>query len=165
MLVLSFRRWLCIRLDNAGKWACDRLTEDADFGKKNYIFSSFWSWRVYKQAKLSHLGHRKPAPIHWKADARKTSHCLMRIKPFFFENEQGETVTVNDDRYRAMLNEFLFKKLKRRILTAFGFNRTGLHATHPKLHSHYQPQSWCRLATSQLRFDTAGLLFEGCRQR
>ena len=30
------------------------------------------------------------------------------IGPFFFENEQGEDVTVNGDRYRAMLNEFLF---------------------------------------------------------
>ena len=30
----------------------------------NHLFrwSSFWSWRVCKQAKLSHLGHRKPAP-------------------------------------------------------------------------------------------------------
>ena len=26
------------------------------------------------------------------------------IGPFFFENEQGESVTVNDDHYRAMLN-------------------------------------------------------------
>ena len=49
--------------------------------KKNYLFrwSSFWFWRVYKQAKLSHLGHRKPARIHWKADASKTSHFLVRI--------------------------------------------------------------------------------------
>ena len=30
--------WLCIRLNNAGKWSCDRLIEDADFGKK-IIFS------------------------------------------------------------------------------------------------------------------------------
>ena len=34
------------------------------------------------------------------------------IWPFFFENEQGETVTVKGDRYRAMLNEFLFTKLE-----------------------------------------------------
>ena len=26
---------LCIRLNNAGKWICDRLTEDADFGKSS----------------------------------------------------------------------------------------------------------------------------------
>ena len=34
------------------------------------------------------------------------------IGPFFFENEQGESVTVNGDRYRAMLNEFLFTKIE-----------------------------------------------------
>ena len=28
------RIWLCIRLNNVGKWACDRLTEDADIAKK-----------------------------------------------------------------------------------------------------------------------------------
>ena len=42
------------------------------FWKKDHLFrwSSFWSWRVCKQAKLWHLGHRK-------ADASKTSHCLV----------------------------------------------------------------------------------------
>ena len=34
------------------------------------------------------------------------------IGSIFFENEQGEAVTVNGDRYRAMLNEFLFIKIK-----------------------------------------------------
>ena len=45
--------------------------------KKNHLFrrSSFWSWQVCKQAKLSRLGHRKPVRIHWKADALKTCHC------------------------------------------------------------------------------------------
>ena len=33
------------------------------------------------------------------------------MEPFFFENEQGEAATVNEDRYRAMLNEFLFTKI------------------------------------------------------
>ena len=30
---------LCIRLNKAAKWASDRLTEDADFGKKKIIFT------------------------------------------------------------------------------------------------------------------------------
>ena len=34
------------------------------------------------------------------------------IGPFFFDNEQGEAVTVNGDRYRLMLNEFLFPKFE-----------------------------------------------------
>ena len=49
--------------------------------KKNHLFrwSSFWSWLVCKQAKLSHLGHRKPARIHWQANAPKRSHSLVQI--------------------------------------------------------------------------------------
>ena len=34
------------------------------------------------------------------------------IGPFFIENEQGAALTVNGERYRAMLNEFLFPKIK-----------------------------------------------------
>ena len=34
------------------------------------------------------------------------------IGPFFFENEQGDAVTVNGHRFRAMLNDFLFTKIK-----------------------------------------------------
>ena len=49
--------------------------------KKSHFFRwrTFWSWRVCKQAKLSYLGHRKPARIYWKADAPETSHCLVRF--------------------------------------------------------------------------------------
>ena len=51
--------------------------------------------------------------------------------PFFVENEQGDSVTVNGNRYRVMLNEFYLQKLRRRIrvLATFGFNRTALCAT------------------------------------
>ena len=34
------------------------------------------------------------------------------IGPFFFENEQGEAVTVNGNLYRAMLNEVLLTKIE-----------------------------------------------------
>ena len=40
------------------------------------------------------------------------------IGPFFFENKQGQPATVYGDRYRTMLNEFLFTKIEE------GFNRT-----------------------------------------
>ena len=45
------------------KWACDRLTEDADFG---IIFSDqayFDPGGYVNKQKLSDLGHRKPARI------------------------------------------------------------------------------------------------------
>ena len=34
------------------------------------------------------------------------------IGPFFFENEQGEAVTDNGDRYRVMFIEFLYTKIE-----------------------------------------------------
>ena len=76
----------------------------------NHIFrwSSFWSWRICKQAKLSHLGHRKPARIYWNADAPK-----------------GEAVTVNGDRYQAMLNEFLFTKIEDEDISNIWFQQDG----------------------------------------
>ena len=43
-----------------------------------FRLSSFWSWRVCKQAKLSHLGHRKLARMHWKP-TRPKRHCLVWI--------------------------------------------------------------------------------------
>ena len=96
---------------------------------ENHLFrwSSFWSWRVCKQAKLAHLGHR----IHWKTDKLKTSYCLVRILveshnwAIFFENQQWEAVTVNDDRYRPMLNEFLFTKIEEDDIGNFCFQQDG----------------------------------------
>ena len=101
-------------------WACNRLTEEADFSKKKSSFQTKLIWIL--------------AGINWKGDAPKMIPCLVRILvivwPFFFENEQVEA-----DRYRAMLNEFCSQKLKRWILATFGLNRTTLRATQPKLHS------------------------------
>ena len=47
------------------------------------------------------------------------------IGPFFFENEQREAVTVNEDRYRAMLNEFLFKKIEEKDIGNIKFQQDG----------------------------------------
>ena len=56
-------------------------------------------------------------PMHPK---RVTVWCGFWIKviigPFFFENEQEEASTVNGDRYRAMLNEFLFTKIEEKYI-------------------------------------------------
>ena len=126
---------LCIGLNNAGKYCDTSIYRRCRFWQKNHIFrwSSFWSWRVCKQEKLSHLGHRKPArnienPMNPK---RVSVWCGFWYKgiigPFFFENEQGEAVAI-------VIVIFCSQKLKRRILATFGFNRTALRATQPNLY-------------------------------
>ena len=47
------------------------------------------------------------------------------IGPFFFENNQGEAVTINEDRYRAMLKEFLFIKIKEEDIDNIRFQQDG----------------------------------------
>ena len=47
------------------------------------------------------------------------------VGPFFFENKQGESVTVNGDRYRAMLNEFLFTKIEEEDIGNIWFQQDG----------------------------------------
>ena len=60
------RIWLYIRLNNAGKGAYDRLTEDADFGKK-IVFSDeahFDLGGYVDKQNCRILAHRKPARIY-----------------------------------------------------------------------------------------------------
>ena len=88
----------------------------------------------------------------------------------FFENKQGEAITVNGDRYRTMWNEFLFTKIEEEDIGNNLFRRR--YVPHSRIYTrcfapcfwaaHYQSQSWCRL---ELGFSTVGLLFVGCRQR
>ena len=85
--------------------------------KKNHLlrWTSCWSWRVCKQAKLSHLGNRNPhAYIENPTQPKRVTGIGSRgiIGPFFFANEQGDSVKANGARYRAMLNEFLFTKIE-----------------------------------------------------
>ena len=44
---------------------------------------------------------------------------------FFFENEQVDSVTVNGNCYRAMLNEFLFKKIEEENIGNIWFQQDG----------------------------------------
>ena len=173
------------------KWVCDRLTEDADFGKKkNHLFrwSSFWSWRVCKQAKLSHLGRRIPARIHLKAYASKrvtwgtenphanvpkTSHCLVRLLVQRHNWAIFLRKWARRDRYSQWRS--LSGHVERIFIHKNWRGGYWFYVPHSRNYTwcfmtrswrlHYQPQSWCRLATSELWFDTVGLLFVGCRQR
>ena len=175
------RIWFCIRLTIAGKWAFDRLIEDADFGKKkNHLlrWSSFWSWRVCKQAKLSHLGHRKSARIHWKADTLKTNLCLVRIlvqrynwaiflRKWARRSQYSQWRSLSGHVERIFVHKELRGGYWQHLVWTgrryVPHRRSYTRCFAPCfLRLHYQPQRWCRLVTSKLGFDTVGQLFVGC---
>ena len=77
------------------------------------------------------FGAQKTRTHQWKADALKkeaTVWCGFWSRGIigpFFENKQGEAVTDNDDRYRAMLNEFFFTKIEEEDIGNIWFQQHG----------------------------------------
>ena len=63
--------------------------------------------------------HPKRVTVWWRFWPRGI------IGPFFFENEQAEDVTVNGNRYRTMLNEFLFIKIEEEDIDNIWFQHDG----------------------------------------
>ena len=45
---------------------------------------------------------------------------------FFFENEQEEAITINGDRYWAILNEFQFAKIEEEDIGNIWFQQNGI---------------------------------------
>ena len=70
------------------------------------------------------------------------------------------------DRYRPMLNEFLFTKIEEEDIGNIWFQQDGAtrHTAEATLDG-LCPVFENRLATLELRFDNVGLLFVECRQR
>ena len=114
--------------------ATDRLTEYGDFGKKKIVFSDeahFDLGGYVNKQNCRIWGTENPhgyieKPTYPK---RVTLWCGFYFRsiigPFFCENEQGEAVTINGDRYRAMLNEFLFTKIEEEDIWNIWFQQDG----------------------------------------
>ena len=100
----------------------------------------------------------------------KKRHWSRRIiGPFFFENEQGDAVTVNGDRHRAMFNEFLFTKIEEEDIANIWFQQEGAtshttEATLDVLRPIFEDGIISCRADVVWPFDTVLLLFVRCRQ-
>ncbi|GFT96229.1 hypothetical protein TNCV_3906701 [Trichonephila clavipes] len=51
------------------------------------------------------------------------------IGPYFFKNDEGHNVTVNGDRYRAMITSFFIPELKIMRSRSCGSNKAAQHVT------------------------------------
>ncbi|GFW78091.1 uncharacterized protein TNCV_135611 [Trichonephila clavipes] len=61
--------------------------------------------------------------------SRKTVWCALWaggiIGPYFFKNDEGHNVTVNGDRYRAMINNFFIPELNNHDVQELWFQQDG----------------------------------------
>ena len=122
------RIWLCMRSNNAGKyydrstyrrcrfWKKIIFSDEAHFDLGGYVNKpNFCIWRTENpHTYIKKPTHPKPVTV-WCGFWSKAI-----IGPFFFG---------------PCLTNFCSQKLKRRKLATFGYNRTTLRGTQPKLHS------------------------------
>ena len=102
--------------------------------KKNHLFrwSSFWSWHFDLSWGTENRTHT--------LKSRHTQNCCRfwsRGKILHFSSKMTKEKPLQSMAIVIGLcwTNFCPQKLKRRILATFGFNRTALRATQPKLHS------------------------------
>lgn len=121
-------------------WALEQLELDNDFGRK-IIFSDeahFHLGGYVNKQNCRIWGSENPhviveKPMH---PQRVTVWCGLWscgiIGPFFFENEAGNNVSVNGERYRAMLSEFFFTEIEGIDLDDLWFMQDGApcHTAH-----------------------------------
>lgn len=114
-------------------WALEHLEDDPDFGEK-IIFSDeshFWLSGFVNKQNCRIWGDENPRDIHQVPlhSERVTVWCGLWsggiIGPYFFENEEGVAVTVNGDRYRAMLRTFLWPTVRAMNLGNMWFQQDG----------------------------------------
>lgn len=114
-------------------WAENCLADDAEFYRK-IIFSDeahFHLGGYVNKQNCRIWGTENPhvvveKPIH---PQRVTVWCGFWsggiIGPFFFENEEGASVTVNGEHYRAMLSDFFFEQIEEEDLDDIWFQQDG----------------------------------------
>ena len=86
----------------------NRLSDEAHFDLGGYVNKQICRiWGTEKTGTYTLKSRRTLSESLFGADFGRRGI----IKPFFFENEQGEAIAVHGNRYRATLNEFLFTKI------------------------------------------------------
>lgn len=103
-----------------GEWAQNEMATDPDFHKK-ILFSDeahFWLNGYVNKQNCRIWSDDNPqaieeTPLH---PQKVTVWCALWaegiIGPYFFKNEAGNNVTVNGERYRAMINDFFVPELE-----------------------------------------------------
>lgn len=114
-------------------WILEQQEVNADFADK-IIFSDEAHFHVdgcVNRQNCRIWGSENPRTIHEKAmhPQRVTVWCALWsggiIGPFFFENEAGDAVTVNGERYRAMITQFFVPQLEDIALDDMWFQQDG----------------------------------------
>ncbi|GFV44368.1 DDE_3 domain-containing protein [Trichonephila clavipes] len=78
-------------------------------------------------------------PLHPEKLTVWCALCAGRIiGPYFFKNDEGHNVTVNGDRYRAMITNFFIPELNNHDVQKLGFQQDGATChSHSSCHNRF----------------------------
>ncbi|GFX94298.1 transposable element Tc3 transposase [Trichonephila clavipes] len=107
------------------EWAQNEITVVPDFHKR-ILFSDeahFWlNGYVNKQnCRIWNPQVYVETPLH----PAKLTGALYGLVKSFFKNDEGHNITVNGDRYRAMITNFFIPELKNHVLQELWFQQDG----------------------------------------
>jgi hypothetical protein len=119
------------------EWVLEQQAVDGDFSNKIFFSDeAHFSLCGYVNKQNCRIwGSENPQvieerPLH---PEKVTVWCALWsegvIGPYFFENDDGTTVTVNSERYGHMITDFFCLLLKNTTWRICGFNKTVPHAT------------------------------------
>ncbi|GFS80396.1 uncharacterized protein TNCV_3448231 [Trichonephila clavipes] len=115
------------------EWAQNEVAVVPDFHKR-ILFSDeahFWLNGYVNKQNCRILNEANPqvyveAPLH---PEKLTVWCALWaggiIGPYFFKNDEGQNVAVNDDRYRAMITNFFIPELNNHDVQELWFQQDG----------------------------------------
>ncbi|GFX59045.1 retrovirus-related Pol polyprotein from transposon 17.6 [Trichonephila clavipes] len=115
------------------EWAQNEIAIVPDFHKRN-LFSDeahFWlNGYVYKENCRIWRVANPQVYVETPLNPEKlTAWCALWaggiIGPYFFKNDEGHNVTVNGDRYRAMITNFFIPELNNHDVQELGFQQNG----------------------------------------
>ncbi|GFV25451.1 transposable element Tc3 transposase [Trichonephila clavipes] len=132
-LVLSMRRRCEATIGRFVEWAQNEIAVVPDFHKR-ILFSDeahFWLNGYVNKQNCRIWSEANPqvyveTPLH---PEKLTVWCALWaggiIGPYFFKNDEGHNVTVNGDRYRAMITNFFIPELNNHDVQELWFQQDG----------------------------------------
>lgn len=114
-------------------WVSERLEEDPNFGRK-IVFSDkahFWMNGFVNKQNCRIWNNTNPHEVQQVTmhPQKVTVWCGFWaggiIGPYFFENDVGEAITVNGERYRTMITDFFFPKMNDMDVDDMWFQQDG----------------------------------------
>ncbi|GFS76059.1 putative transposable element [Trichonephila clavipes] len=113
------------------EWAQNEIAVVPDFHKRILFRAHFWLNGYVNKQNCHIWSETNPqvyveTPLH---PEKLTVWCALRagaiIGPYFFKNDDGHNVTVNGDRYRAMITNFFISELNNHDVQELWFQQDG----------------------------------------